>query len=139
MSTLRFLPLLFLGGCGAAGDLVVLELPLASRSVLVEIGSLRINLYAPETACNILDRMDPPDDPIAIHSTDISLTIDERASGADRYAPNLTPGFWLVTVTALNDDDVRIGFLCQRDVELTADTTVAIEFAANTNQRAQSP
>ncbi|MBM65287.1 MAG: hypothetical protein CMH55_03520 [Myxococcales bacterium] len=136
MNALRGILLLALAGCGLPGDLVVLELPLASRSVLVEIGTLRIGLYAPDTACNVLDRIDPPEDPAPIHSTDLSLTIDERANGTDRFAPNLTPGVWLVTVTALNDDDVRIGFLCQRDVELTADTTVAIEFAANTNQRA---
>jgi len=136
MNALRLLTLFSLGGCGVASDLVVLEVPLASRSVLVEIGTLRVNLYGPDTACNVLDRIDPPEDPVAIHSTELTLTIDERANGTDRYAPNLTPGVWLLTVTALNDDDVRIGFLCQRDVELTEDSTVAIEFAANTNQRA---
>ena len=136
MKTLRFLFLAALCGCGVPSDLVVLELPLASRSVLVEIGTLRINLYAPDTACNILDRIEPPEDPAPIHSSDLGLTIDERANGTDRYVPNLTPGVWLVTVTALNDDDVRIGFLCQRDVTLTENTTMAIEFAANTNQRA---
>ena len=89
MSTLRFLPLCS-WGCGAAGDLVVFELPLH----LAVFGGNRYPPNQPLRARNgrnILDRMDPPDDPIAIHSTDISLTIDERASGADRYAPNLTP------------------------------------------------
>lgn len=136
MRALTMWVLLTTSACGVDPNLVVLELPLASRSVLVEIGTLRVNLYSPETACNVLDRAEPPEDPAAVHSVDISLTIEERAQGADRYAANLTPGTWLVTVTALNDDQVRIGFLCQRDVELTADSTVAIEFAANTNQRA---
>jgi hypothetical protein len=122
-------------GCGAP-DLVVLDLHLAGRSVLNDIASLHVDLFAKEVACASLDRVQRSEDLVAVTSRSMTLTIEERRDGADRSIDNLPLGSWTVAIVARDNLERRIGFSCTRDVTLVEGAELAfVTYESNGSQR----